>query len=71
VSSSVYIHKSAVDVKASKVELQENFNWSPNQLQSMIKEIDKIWSEEGLLEMQTTNIDRQGHGINDNELVSD
>jgi hypothetical protein len=37
----------------------------------MIKEIDKIWPEEGLLEMQTTNIDRQGHGINDNELVSD
>jgi hypothetical protein len=36
-------------------QLQENFEWKPQQLLEMIKEIDKICPEEGMLNFDDTN----------------
>jgi hypothetical protein len=46
------------------VLLNENFEWKPQQLMAMIKEIDKLYPEEGKPDDLTNNHDSQAHDIN-------
>jgi hypothetical protein len=46
--------------------LPQQFTWTPHQLLTMIKEIDKVCLEEGMLDVQPTNYCSQVSDINTN-----
>jgi hypothetical protein len=54
--------------KLGKITLEEKFSWTPNQLLTIIKEIDKICPEEGLTNIPANGNQQRNEG---NEMISE